>query len=90
MHNINTRNKFKLVGSYHHLHKVRNSFEGLGVCFYNKNPMDIIVLPVDKFKLTVKHPLIWKVYYTINDYLSDKQSWAKMMLLYTQISLSYN
>lgn len=75
LHNINTRNKHKLVGTYHRLHKVHNSFEGLGVRFYNKIPIKITDLPLHKFKLAVKKHLIMKAYYSVNDYLNDKHSW---------------
>lgn len=46
----------------------------LFILFYYKIPIDIIYLPVDLFKLTVKNLLIRKSYYTINDYINDKQS----------------
>ena len=72
IHAINTRNSHKIVGSYHRLHRVHNTFIGLSVRFYNKIPINILDLPVDKFKLSVKNYFIKKAYYTVNEYLNDK------------------
>lgn len=75
VHEINTRGKHKLVGSHYRLHKVHNSFTGLGVRLYNKLPIDVMEKPLDKFKQIVKKHLIHKGYYTVNEYLNDKKSW---------------
>lgn len=74
-HNINTRNKNKIATPALRLHKVQNSFLGLSVRFYNKIPEDIINLPINKFKNHIKKTLMRKGYYTIKDYLTDKNAW---------------
>ena len=76
IHNINTRNKDKLRVPFHRLHKVHNSFVGLGITFYNKLPSSLLDLPFNAFKTKVKSNLCSKAYYCINDYLNDKESWS--------------
>ena len=75
IHSVNTRNKHKLVGPYHRLHKVHNSFAGLGIRFFNKLPEGIANLPLLKFKSVVKGRLTSKGYYSVNDYINDKNAW---------------
>lgn len=76
IHNFNTRNKHKLRAPFHRLHKVHNSFVGLGITFYNKLPSSFLDLPFNEFKAKVKSNLCLKAYYSINDYLDDKNSWS--------------
>lgn len=76
IHSINTRNKHKLIGTSHRLHRVHNSFVGLSVRLYNKLPPSLLELPFNSFKSTVKDKLCKKAYYTINNYLNDKNSWS--------------
>ena len=49
-----------------------NSFVGVGIKFYNKLPPSFLDLPFNSFKTTVKA----KTYYTVNDFLDDKNSWS--------------
>jgi hypothetical protein len=74
-HSINTRNKDKLVLPTFRLHKVSNSFLGQGVICFNKIPDSILELPYHKFKTHIKSVLMSKGYYSIKDYLDDKNAW---------------
>jgi hypothetical protein len=74
-HSINTRNKDKLVLPTFRLHKVSNSFLGQGVICYNKIPDSILELPHHKFKTHIKSTLLSKGYYSVKDYLDDKNAW---------------
>lgn len=74
-HNINTRNKEKLVTHTSRLHRITHSFEGNCIRFYNKVPIDIQNLPLDKFKATIKQKLYKKGYYRICDYLEEDAPW---------------
>lgn len=76
IHNLNTRNKHKLHAPSHRLRKVHDSFVGLGIRFYNKLPLSFLDLPFNAFKAQVKSNLCSKAYYSINDYLADKNSWS--------------
>ena len=89
-HNVNTRNKHRLEGPYHRLHKVHNSFAGLGVRFYNKIPMSIIDLPLHKFKCTVKNHLIKRGYYTTDDYMKDLGHNLQASILYYNLFLYFS
>jgi hypothetical protein len=74
-HSINTRNKDKLILPTFRLHKVSNSFLGQGVMCYNKIPDSILELPHHKFKTHIKSILMSKGYYSVKDYLDDKNAW---------------
>lgn len=76
IHNFNTRNKHKLRVPFHRLHKVHNSFVGVGITFYNKLPSSFLDLPFNVFKAKVKANLCSKAYYSVSDYLDDKHSWS--------------
>lgn len=76
VHNINTRHKDKLAVLVTRLHKVNNSYKGLCIRFYNKIPVDIQNLPLQKFKSIIKQKLYKKGYYRICDYLEDKNPWT--------------
>lgn len=76
-HNINTRNKNKLVVPRFRLSKTNaKSFLGNSIRFYNKLPDTITSLPLNKFKNTVKSMLVKKAYYKISDYINDKRAWT--------------
>lgn len=75
IHNINTRNKHKLAVPATRLHKIKKSFMGNCVRFYNKLPSSISDLSIGKFKNIVKRKLISKAYYSTQDYMNDKASW---------------
>ena len=75
VHNISTRNRHKLCVPYHRLHKVHDSFGGLGIRIYNKLPNSLLDIPFNSFKNKIKMILIQKAYYTLNDYLDDRNSW---------------
>lgn len=75
IHNINTRNKHKLAVPTTRLQKIKKSFMGNGVKFYNKIPRNVTELSVNKFKNYVKCKLISKAYYSTHDYMNDKTSW---------------
>lgn len=74
-HNHNTRNKNKLFEPQCRLAKVRTSFVGLCVRYYNKIPDDVLNLPEKKFKCFIKQTLCKKAYYKLEEYLSDKEAW---------------
>jgi hypothetical protein len=75
IHNINTRNKHKLAVPFTRLHKIKKSFMGNCVRFYNKLPNIITELSVSKFKNYVKRKLISKAYYSTQDYMNDETPW---------------
>jgi Reverse transcriptase (RNA-dependent DNA polymerase) len=75
IHSINTRNKNKIVFPTFRLQKVCNSFLGQGVLCYNKIPSSILELPYHKFRTHIKTRLMSKGYYSIKDYLNDKNVW---------------
>ena len=75
VHRFNTRNKNKLALPSFRLHKTTNSFLGLAVPIYNKLPDKAIGMSLNKLKKYVKHTLINKAYYKLNDYLNDKNPW---------------
>lgn len=75
-HHYNTRNKDRLVNERFRLTKVKSSFVGNCVAFFNKIPEDLQNLPLNQFKNTIKSKLISKAYYTINEYLDDKTPWT--------------
>lgn len=74
-HNANTRNRHKLALVHTRLSKIGKSFKGQCVRFYNGIPLDIQKLSVKKFKILVKQKLIKKAYYTIKEYVDDKNAW---------------
>ena len=74
-HNFNTRYKDKLAVIASRLHKVTKSFQGLCVRFYNKVPVEIQNIPLNKFKIIIKTKLCAKAYYKISDYLDEKNPW---------------
>ena len=67
------RNRHKLVLSAYRLRKVQKSFVGLGVLFYNKMPNSVLDLPLHKFKQCIKTHLLSQGYYTIDEFLNDKE-----------------
>ena len=75
IHNINTRNKHKLVVPKFRLAKSNKSFLGNCVRFYNKLPKSVTDLTGRKFKTFVKSMLIKKAYYKIKDYIDDRDAW---------------
>ena len=75
IHSINTRNKHKLAVPTTRLHKIRKSFMGNCVRFYNKLPVTVTELSINKFKNYVKRKLISKAYYSTQDYMNDESPW---------------
>lgn len=80
VHSINTRNKNKLYIPKFRLEKVKGSFMGNCILFYNKLPENATKLPVRRFKAYIKNNLINKAYYTVDDYINDKSSWPDVAL----------
>jgi hypothetical protein len=74
VHNFNTRNKNKVAIPGYRLCKVNMSFMGNCVRFYNKLPSDILKLSMNRFKSSVKRHLIEKSYYTIKEFIDDKEA----------------
>ena len=74
-HNFNTRNKDKLASHVSRLHKITNSHIGNCIWFYNRVPVEIQHLPLDKFEVIIKQKLYKKGYYRISHYLEDKYPW---------------
>lgn len=75
-HNRNTRSKNKIDQPKHRLAKVRTSFEGLSIRYYNKIPEDILSLSESKFKSVIKKTLCYKAYYKLDEYINDKEAWS--------------
>ncbi|KAG7299149.1 hypothetical protein JYU34_017682 [Plutella xylostella] len=75
-HGIETRNKNKLLFPTLRLSKTNTSFMGNCIRFYNKLSNEAINLTEQKFKNYVKATLCSKAYYSINDYLNDKNAWS--------------
>lgn len=57
------------------LRKVQRSFVGLAVRFHNKVPKSTINLPIQIFKKHAKTRLKEKGYYTVDEYINDKEAW---------------
>jgi hypothetical protein len=75
-HNFNTRNKDKIAVPKFRLAKTnKKSFLGNSIRFYNKIPKEITGLTEGKFKNHVKSTLLKKAYYTISQYIEDKDAW---------------
>lgn len=74
-HSLNTRNKHKLAVPNLRLHKIGNSFVGMSIKIFNKLPQTLVDLPIYKFKSKVKSYLMANAYYTIEEYLNDKNLW---------------
>lgn len=72
----NTRSRNKLVDNYSRLRKVKKSFMGQCIRFFNKVPIAIQEFPLYKFKKIIRQRLILKAYYTISDYLEDNNPWG--------------
>jgi hypothetical protein len=75
IHNYNTRNKNKLAIPRLRLNRANNmSFMGNSVRFYNKLPSNLTKLSINKFRSTVKRQLLQKAYYTVKEFLEDKDA----------------
>ena len=74
-HGYDTRAKNKLVGPSFRLAKSNKSCLGNCVRFYNKIPDNVCELSNNRFKRYVKYCLLKKAYYSVNDYLQDKNAW---------------
>lgn len=75
-HSFNTRIKDKLQCSNSRLNKVHRSFVGQSTIYFNKIPHDLTRLPLQTFKHIIKNKLIKKGYYSIKEYLNDKDAWS--------------
>lgn len=75
VHNINTRNKDKLIMPMTRLQKISGSFKCQGVRFYNKVPAHIQNLSLHKFKEIIKQKLCVRGYYSVIDYINDDGAW---------------
>lgn len=78
-HDRNTRNKNKLVTTFTRLTKIRKSFMGDCIRFYNTLPNELLALPDTKFKKIVKSALCKKGYYKIDDFINDKAAWSGIL-----------
>lgn len=76
IHNVNTRNKDKLVVQKFRLEKTSKCFMGSCIRIYNKIPESIKQYTERKFKNIVKQTLTKKAYYKIDDYFSDRNIWT--------------
>lgn len=79
-HELNTRNKDKLLTPLLRLSKTNSSFVGHSIRFYNRLPKSILLLNEKKFKKCIKDELIKKSYYKVEDYLNDKDVWSSYIL----------
>lgn len=75
VHSRNTRNKHKLYASMFRLQKVKKSFVGNCIKFYNKVPLEAWDLPYNAFKSYIKGVLLKKAYYKVDEYLEEEMSW---------------
>ncbi|GBP05984.1 hypothetical protein EVAR_3246_1 [Eumeta japonica] len=75
IHNMNTRHKNDLAAHKTRLNQVNKLFNGLCVRFYNKIPAEIQNLSFAKFKRFVKRKLYGEGYYTVLEYLNEKNPW---------------
>lgn len=78
IHSLNTRNKHKLMVPGFRLSRTSKSFIGNSIRFYNKIPSHINDLPDKKFKQIVKRTLASKAYYSIKQYMEDKNAWSSV------------
>ena len=74
-HNINTRNRYNLGAPVTRLHRIRNSFMGQCVCFYNRIPENVREFSISRLKKIVKRRLCFKGHYQINDFVNDNTPW---------------
>ena len=74
-HNINTRNRHHFGAPVTRLHRIRNSFMGQCVRFYNRIPENVREFSISRFKKNVKRRLCVKGYYQINDFVNDNTPW---------------
>ncbi|CAH2094398.1 unnamed protein product [Euphydryas editha] len=75
LNNVTLRNGHKLALPKCRLSKKSRSFIGMSIIIYNKIPVAIQSLPLQKFKKTIKQTLCRKAYYDINEFLNDKKAW---------------
>ena len=75
-HNINLRNKNKIEVPRFRLSRIKSSFMGNSIRFYNKLPENVLNLTNTKFKRLIKETLVKKAYYSIDDYMNDKDIWC--------------
>lgn len=80
IHDYNTRNKHKIAVKASRLRKVSTSFVGNCIRFYNTIPTEIVNLPISKFKSHIKSNLLSKAYYTVNDFLNDKNAFKPVVV----------
>lgn len=80
IHDYNTRSKNKIAVKASRLRKISTSFVGNCIRFYNKIPAEIVNLPFSKFKSHVKSNLLSKAYYTVNDFLNDKNAFKPVVV----------
>lgn len=74
-HHRNLRSKSKLEITFSRLSKVKKSFVGQCVHFYNRIPNDVCELPECKFKKHVKKCISSRGYYKTADYFNDSDIW---------------
>lgn len=77
VHNFNTRNKNKIAIRKFRVRKVCKSFLGQSIRFYNKLPDNVLKLTFPALKIYLKKSLMSKAYYTVEDYLTDKNAWPE-------------
>ncbi|CAH2104083.1 unnamed protein product [Euphydryas editha] len=75
LNNVTLRNGHKLALPKCRLSKKSRFFIGMSIIIYNKIPVAVQSLPLQKFKKTIKQTLCRKAYYDINEFLNDKKAW---------------
>lgn len=78
IHTFNTRNKNKIILPKTRLSKVSRSFAVNCVRFYNILPAWLTQMRESIFKTAVKRMLLWKAYYSIQDFINDKKAWQNV------------
>lgn len=73
LHNVNTRNKARLVVPMTRLAKVSKSYYCTAIRLYNKIPVDIRNMSDSSFKPLVRNQLIDKSYYKIDEAFADSE-----------------
>ena len=69
LHNYHTRHKNNLKPRYCRLSKSQKSVNCVSVRFYNRLPMSVRTLPLQKFKTAMKNFLMEKAFYSYNEFL---------------------
>lgn len=82
IHNVNTRNKDRLVVPKTRLAKVLKSYYCTAVKLYNKIPLDIKNMSDSNFKSCIRNQLIDKTYYKIDEAFADNEMFTSEFNIY--------